>query len=242
MNYAHEEPPPQLDHAPLSEEPATLARAQGATSARETQETKTPLSIVERLGLTARRPAYLEAATRDAEALLRERYDPDHPQEASFMAICYDAAGEEYVYAFVAWLFAGLGAGPIREQAAGVGPVVYWMASDVSCLVRAPRFALCLRHRNSPTVLESAPVRGFAEEASYSVDAPQDVDMAVCPYSDRQLQILRLLAEGLTTNAVATRLHISVDTARTHRQHILSRSERANMIAVVVDCARRGWI
>lgn len=63
-----------------------------------------------------------------------------------------------------------------------------------------------------------------------------------CPYSERQLQILELLAEGHTSEAVASRLHISRETVRTHRQHILRRSGRPNMIASITEALRAGWI
>jgi len=67
-------------------------------------------------------------------------------------------------------------------------------------------------------------------------------DSALCPFSDRQLQILRLLAEGRTTAEISETLFISSDTVRTHRQHILQRSESSNMTATVVNCVRKGWI
>lgn len=63
-----------------------------------------------------------------------------------------------------------------------------------------------------------------------------------CPFSDRQLQILRLLAEGRTTAQVSKSLFISADTVRTHRQHILQRSSHENMTSTVVECVRKGWI
>lgn len=64
----------------------------------------------------------------------------------------------------------------------------------------------------------------------------------LCPYSNRQLEILKLLAEGKKTAEISNSLFISVDTVRTHRQHILQRSVRSNMTATVVDCVRKGWI
>ncbi len=66
-------------------------------------------------------------------------------------------------------------------------------------------------------------------------------DSDVCPFSSRQLEILKLLAEGKKTAQIAESLFISVDTVRTHRQHILQKSAHANMTATVVDCVRKGW-
>ena len=89
-------------------------------------------------------------------------------------------------------------------------------------------------------------VRVFSERDEQNVStldvAGYAVDAIACPFSDRQLQILRLLAEGRTTAEISEALFISSDTVRTHRQHILQRSENANMTATVVNCVRRGWI
>ena len=63
-----------------------------------------------------------------------------------------------------------------------------------------------------------------------------------CPYSSRQLEILGLLAEGYSSQAVAEALEISRETVRTHRQHILRRSDRPNMIASVTEALRARWI
>lgn len=63
-----------------------------------------------------------------------------------------------------------------------------------------------------------------------------------CPFSSRQIEIIRLLAEGKTTTDISKALFISADTVRTHRQHILQRSGSTNMTATVVDCVRKGWI
>jgi len=63
-----------------------------------------------------------------------------------------------------------------------------------------------------------------------------------CPFSERHLQILRFLAEGKTTAEISKLLFISSDTVRTHRQHILQRSEQVNMTATVVHCVRKGWL
>jgi LuxR family maltose regulon positive regulatory protein len=40
------------------------------------------------------------------------------------------------------------------------------------------------------------------------------------PLSERELQVLRLLVAGLSSNEIATELFIAVSTARTHIKHI----------------------
>lgn len=46
--------------------------------------------------------------------------------------------------------------------------------------------------------------------------------------SDRELQVFRLLGEGLGTRAVAEELHVSVKTVETHRQRIRQKLRLAN--------------
>ncbi len=65
---------------------------------------------------------------------------------------------------------------------------------------------------------------------------------ACCPYSERQLEILQLLAEGFSSAQVAEVLEISTETVRTHRQHILQRTDRRNMVSLIVQAVRQNWI
>jgi len=47
-----------------------------------------------------------------------------------------------------------------------------------------------------------------------------DEETAIASLSDRQLQVLRLVAEGLGPKAIAKRLHVATKTVETHRDHI----------------------
>jgi two-component system, NarL family, response regulator NreC len=54
------------------------------------------------------------------------------------------------------------------------------------------------------------------------------------PLSDRELQVLRLLALGHTNQEIAEKLHISVRTAESHRAHIMQKlrlSTRAELVS-----------
>ena len=62
------------------------------------------------------------------------------------------------------------------------------------------------------------------------------------PYSNRQLEILKLLSKGLNSGEVAEELGISRETVRTHRQHILRRAGAPNMLAIVTEAVRANWI
>lgn len=96
----------------------------------------------------------------------------------------------------------------------------------------SPRFREATSHPKSPSP-------GSVRLSPEFIHAPAQ---RTCPYSRRQLEILGLLAEGYTSVDVAQRLRISRETVRTHRQHILRRSERPNMIASITEALRAEWI
>ncbi len=107
--------------------------------------------------------------------------------------------------------------------------------SQLSSLER-PNFRFPLR---TPPNAPSAPAQGPATAAATgTVPAPAQC----CPYSSRQLEVLGLLAEGHSSAQVADVLQISTETVRTHRQHILHRSDRPNMLALIVQAVRHNWI
>ena len=56
--------------------------------------------------------------------------------------------------------------------------------------------------------------------------------------SERQLEILALVAEGLSNREIADRLHISVNTARDHLSEILSRLGVGNRASAVSAALR----
>ena len=58
----------------------------------------------------------------------------------------------------------------------------------------------------------------------------------------RQLDVLRLLAAGMTTEAIAARLGVAVETARNHIRALLRRLEVHSRLEAVVEARRRGLI
>ena len=58
------------------------------------------------------------------------------------------------------------------------------------------------------------------------------------PLSDREREVLRLLALGHTNQEISTQLFISVRTAETHRAHIMQKlrlSSRAELVRYALD-------
>ncbi|WP_095107922.1 response regulator transcription factor [Pseudomonas sp. Irchel 3E20] len=60
--------------------------------------------------------------------------------------------------------------------------------------------------------------------------------------SPRERQILQLLVEGLTTRAIAERMHISSKTVSTHREHIMSKLEIKGIAQLTRFALREGWL
>jgi two-component system, NarL family, response regulator NreC len=61
---------------------------------------------------------------------------------------------------------------------------------------------------------------------------------AADPLSDREREVLRLLAEGHTNQEIAARLSISVRTAETHRAHIMQKlrfTTRSELVRYAID-------
>jgi two-component system, NarL family, response regulator NreC len=68
--------------------------------------------------------------------------------------------------------------------------------------------------------------------------APQSPTGALAELSEREVEVLRLIALGHTNNEIAERLFLSVRTVETHRAHIqqkLGRSSRAELVRYALD-------
>ena len=60
--------------------------------------------------------------------------------------------------------------------------------------------------------------------------------------SAREQEILRLIADGLTTAQIAEKLFTSPRTVETHRQNILEKTGARNTAALVKAAVRQGWL
>ncbi|MBC6607429.1 response regulator transcription factor [Hymenobacter sp. BT188] len=60
--------------------------------------------------------------------------------------------------------------------------------------------------------------------------------------SYRELEVLRLIAEGLTNNAIAEKLFVSRRTIETHRQNILEKTQVKNTAALIKYAVEHGLL
>jgi DNA-binding NarL/FixJ family response regulator len=74
------------------------------------------------------------------------------------------------------------------------------------------------------------------------VDGSEDgaADSPVSSLSDRELEIVNLIGDGLPTREIAARLFLSIKTVETHRVHIKRKLNLANATQLVQFCVR--WV
>ncbi len=91
--------------------------------------------------------------------------------------------------------------------------------TDPEQIVRAVRAAASGDELIDRTLLESALVQAIDN----STPTPEPLEMPVEPLSERELDVLRLMVNGLSNLVIAETLNISVPTVKTHVQHILQK-------------------
>jgi putative nucleotidyltransferase with HDIG domain len=63
-----------------------------------------------------------------------------------------------------------------------------------------------------------------------------------CPLSARELDVLRHLAEGMVYKQIATEMHLSVSTIRTHLHNVYGKIGAVDRAQAVLTARDRGWI
>jgi DNA-binding CsgD family transcriptional regulator len=62
------------------------------------------------------------------------------------------------------------------------------------------------------------------------------------PLTERELEVVRLLATGISNKEIAARLHISTNTVRVHLRNIFAKLEAQSRTEVTMIAVRNGWI
>lgn len=69
---------------------------------------------------------------------------------------------------------------------------------------------------------------------------PYDYSSRVYQFTNRELQILKLLARGSSTEDIAVKLNLSTQTVNTHRKNMLRKSGAKNSLEMVAQAIRNG--
>jgi DNA-binding NarL/FixJ family response regulator len=82
----------------------------------------------------------------------------------------------------------------------------------------------------------TALIRDYLERASSGEDAPED------PLSPRELEVVKLIAEGYTSEEIAEQLFISKKTVDRHRANMLEKLGMRNRVELTRYAIRRGLV
>jgi DNA-binding NarL/FixJ family response regulator len=82
----------------------------------------------------------------------------------------------------------------------------------------------------------TALIRDYLERARRGEAAPED------PLSDRELDVIKLIAEGHTSEEIGEQLHISKKTVDRHRANILEKLGMRNRVELTRYAIRRGLV
>ena len=72
------------------------------------------------------------------------------------------------------------------------------------------------------------------------INQPSDLPLAEDPLTERELDVLKLVAQGMTNQEIADRLYRSEWTVRTHVRNILSKLHLANRTQAALYALREG--
>jgi DNA-binding NarL/FixJ family response regulator len=61
-------------------------------------------------------------------------------------------------------------------------------------------------------------------------------------FTDRELEIIKHVGEGLTSQAISEKLNLSIQTVKTHRNNALTKSGLKNSSQLISMCIRNGYI
>lgn len=117
------------------------------------------------------------------------------------------------------------------------------------------RLADMVVHLSQGNQINSATLLNLAAACELSADAVQEVLLDLphgggsqrrraepSPLSDRETDVLRLLASGLVYTQIGLELHLSVSTIRSHLHNIYSKLDVVDRAQAVLKASEMGWI
>ena len=81
---------------------------------------------------------------------------------------------------------------------------------------------------------------GYPSFLGIDILDPHNLQLLENPFSKREIEIIRMISEGLSSKEIANALFISHATARTHRQNILDKANCRNTAELVAKCFQLG--
>jgi DNA-binding CsgD family transcriptional regulator len=121
------------------------------------------------------------------------------------------------------------------SKSAEAGPIRLTLNIEDKAL--ADRLAALLANVPGLRLVRGNETADVALVASTAVSLSADVDVPLTP---RELEVLTLLAEGMSNKAIARRLGISVHTAKFHVGALIDKFDAVGRTDAVAQAARRG--
>jgi DNA-binding NarL/FixJ family response regulator len=116
-------------------------------------------------------------------------------------------------------------------------------AADVWCALREPRpHRAALPPAEAARVISSLPLDRDAVRAVLAADRAPGPTFPPLPVdlTERELEVLRLLAAGLTKKQIASELFISPSTVHTHTVHVYAKCEVSTRAGLAMFAMRHG--
>jgi len=123
-----------------------------------------------------------------------------------------------------------------RAVEAGAAGVLH-KSADVDAILDATR-----RLGEGETLLSEDDLISLLRLAGESREEEVEVRVSIEQITPREREVLQKLAEGLSNKEIAARLHMSVDTERTHMMNILNKLGVHSRLQALVFAARHGLV
>ena len=123
-----------------------------------------------------------------------------------------------------------------RAVEAGAAGVIH-KSADVDEILNATR-----RLAAGETLLSPQELMELLRLAGRSREEEREARMSIGQITPREREVLQKLAEGLSNKEIAARLHMSVDTERTHMMNILNKLGVHSRLQALLFAARHGLV
>jgi DNA-binding CsgD family transcriptional regulator len=97
-----------------------------------------------------------------------------------------------------------------------------------------------LKTDNKPSGLSFIGLEG--EPSYYNVNLSSPVLIAQEFLTRREKEILKMIVEGVSSKAIAQKLHISIHTVNSHRKNILAKTGCSTPLELITKTIREGWV
>jgi DNA-binding NarL/FixJ family response regulator len=127
----------------------------------------------------------------------------------------------------------------VSQEAATLGRLLD-LERQIDVLGEASSLAATLRAMTISEAIDT--LRRMAPEAAMLNAVPAPALRAFSTLSDRELEVVRLVAEGLSNKEISSRLKLSDKTVKNHISHVLAKMNLTARTQVAVHAIRAGLV